>query len=55
MFSIVIPIVGKAEPAAISVPVWPVKNDWAKVTDLVEVVDAITSFTVSTLLSSSAV
>ena len=41
IFSIVIPIVGNAELAATSVPLNPVKKDWAKVTDLVEVVEAI--------------
>ena len=51
----VTPIVGKADPAETLVPLDPVKNDWAKVTDLVEVVEAIAVFTVSTLLSSSAV
>ena len=55
IFSIVIPIVGKAEPAAMLVPLCPVKKELVKVTDLVEVVEAIAVFTVSTLLSSSAV
>ena len=54
IFSIVIPIVGKAEPADILVPVDPVKKLLVKVTDLVEVVEAITEFTVSVLLSNSA-
>ena len=55
IFSIVIPIVGKAEPAETLVQLCPVKKELVKVTDFVEVVEAITSFTVSTLLSSSAV
>jgi len=54
ILSIVIPIVGKAEPAETPVPVDPVKKLFAKVTDLVEVVEAITEFTVSVLLSNSA-
>ena len=54
IFSMVIPIVGKAELALTLVPVAPVKNEFVNVTDFVDVVEAITVFTVSTLLSSSA-
>ena len=54
-FSIVIPIEGKAEPAATLVPEAPVKNVLAKVTALLEVPEAITELTVSVLLSSWAV
>ena len=53
-FSIVIPMLGKAEPAATSVPVDPVKKLLVKVTALLDVPDAIRVLTVSVLLSNSA-
>ena len=54
-FSMTIPIVGNAEPAETLVPLKPVKNLSVNVTALVDVPEAITELTVSTLLFNVAV